>query len=586
MRSLHMKLVMMLVLLIISVMAVVGTFIISSVSSFYTNDFADQMVSVFSPELYSQLEQKAGEPDAAFKIMETCKAYGTSLGLSNARNMFVLDKDGNFLIGTSTKDIAVERTPNIISAINGQVGQKVGMTQEYMDIALPISDDQGNVCYIVYIKDSKLHQKNLTQTLFNIILQGVLFGLIVSVLLSFLLSKTMTTPIEDLTSGAKLVAEGQFDHKLEVHSRDEIGMLTQTFNNMAKVLKLTIEEVENEKNKLNTLFLHMADGVCAFYKDGKILHMNPAAQNLLGVDFDDQITYDRLFEKTPVSKKQVLALGSSGYIENQFETGDKNLQVLFAHFGNEGDADSGILALIRDVTEQHKLEIMRREFLANVSHELRTPLTNIKSYTETLMDSPDIDQTTQHNFLGVISNEADRMTRLVKDLLTLSKIDNAKMDWKMSRFSLEKLLTRAYLAMVMEAKNNDHEFLIDLPENLPDFYGDMERIEQVIINIVANALKYTPEGGRIVLSARSTPEKIIIKVTDNGVGIPKADLPRLFERFYRVDKARSREKGGTGLGLSIAQDIVHHHKGKIYVESSTNKGTVMTIELPPGEKSE
>ena len=257
----------------------------------------------------------------------------------------------------------------------------------------------------------------------------------------------------------------------------------------------------------------------------------------------------------------------------------RTLSVLFAPYGEN---ERGIIAVIHDITEQRKLDEARREFIANVSHELRTPLTNVKSYTETLIDAAgELPTDTEVKFLSVIAGETDRMTRIVKDLLTLSKLDCGKMDLHFHRFSMQHMVESVYNAMVLEAGNNGLELTLNIQGKMPDMNGDRERLEQVVINILSNAVKYTPSGGHIVLSAARRDEgHVMIRVKDDGMGIPKDDIPRLFERFYRVDKARSRAKGGSGLGLAIAKEMVEAHRGTIYLESQLDEGTTVTVVLP------
>ncbi len=577
-RSLHMKLVLILVLLIMSVMVVVGTFLISSVTSYHINDFKQQMETVFKTDFIRSLSDKAAREDGVAQMKEVLTAYSGSMGIDAYRNFYILDGDtGEYLEGSN--DVlgrSLEKTPNIIAAVAGGVGDKVSFIDSYMDVAVPV---EGKSRYIIYIKDSKQDLKDLTWMLFAITVQATLFGLVIAILLSFFLSKTMTTPIEELTKSATMIASGEFHKRLEVHSTDEIGILTSTFNDMAQVLKETLEEVEGEKNKLNTLFLHMADGVAAFTEEGRLLHMNPAAQRMLGIDFDPGLTYRQVFGdlKTPTD----LDAAEKGFAESDYQKNGRDLKIFFAPFGVP-DGGDGLMAVIHDITEQRRLEEARREFVANVSHELRTPLTNIKSYTETLLENPgDIPPDMETKFLNVISNEADRMTRVVKDLLTLSRLDYGRLDLRFSAFSLKILVQTVYNAMYLDASKNGYAFTLRLEDDLPEMVGDRERIEQVLINIISNALKYTPPGGEVRVTAGSKGEnQVYVSVEDNGIGIPKEDIPRLFERFYRVDKARSRERGGTGLGLAIAKEIVEYHKGQIMVESELDRGTTVTITLP------
>ena len=577
-RSLHMKLVLILVLMIISVMAVVGTFLINSVNTFYLDNFYEQMQSVFTGDTILSMEEAAAEngTDGLLTILD---AHRSRLGIDDYRNYYILDSQGRFLDG-SNPNITVTRTSNIIAAMAGGVGTRSSVSDSIMDVAVPVDmDENGSVDYIVYIADDKQEISDLSWRFFQIVMQAMMFGLLAAILLSFLLSKTITTPIERITEGAKSVAEGNFDQDLGVQSSDEIGELTRSFNYMARRLKSTVGEVQGERDKLSTLFLHMTDGVAAFTTDGRLIHMNPAAEGLLGVRMEDNLGFDEMFADLDMPNSDETAMRT--FLTSEITRFGRVLSVTLAPYGAL-DGEGGVIAVIHDITEQRRLDDARREFVANVSHELRTPLTNIRSYTETLLDAAgDIPLDTEKQFLGVISSESERMARIVTDLLTLSKLDYGRMELRMTRFSLADMLHNVANAMKLTAEDSGHELAVDTPDGLPQIVGDRERIEQVVVNILSNAVKYTPSGGHIRLSACAVPgNRVRITVEDDGVGIPAADVPRLFERFYRVDKARSRAAGGTGLGLAIAKEIVEQHEGKIALASEYGKGTTVTITLP------
>ena len=577
-RSLHMKLVLILVLMIISVMAVVGTFLINSVNTFYLDNFYEQMQSVFTGDTILSMEEAAAEngTDGLLTILD---AHRSRLGIDDYRNYYILDSQGRFLDG-SNPNITVTRTSNIIAAMAGGVGTRSSVSDSIMDVAVPVDmDENGSVDYIVYIADDKQEISDLSWRFFQIVMQAMMFGLLAAILLSFLLSKTITTPIERITEGAKSVAEGNFDQDLGVQSSDEIGELTRSFNYMARRLKSTVGEVQGERDKLSTLFLHMTDGVAAFTTDGRLIHMNPAAESLLGVRMEDNLGFDEMFADLDMPNSDETAMRS--FLTSETTRFGRVLSITLAPYGAL-DGEGGVIAVIHDITEQRRLDDARREFVANVSHELRTPLTNIHSYTETLLDAAgDIPLDTEKQFLGVISSESERMARIVTDLLTLSKLDYGRMELRMTRFSLADMLHNVANAMKLTAEDSGHALAVDTPDDLPKIVGDRERIEQVVVNILSNAVKYTPSGGHIRLSARElSGNRVRITVEDDGVGIPAADVPRLFERFYRVDKARSRAAGGTGLGLAIAKEIVEQHEGKIALASEYGKGTTVTITLP------
>lgn len=585
-RSLHIKLVLIMLLLILSLMAVVGSFLINSVSGFYLERFYEQMRDAFDDaDLAHDLRSAAAAPDAEERLGEILQANAGPLGIDSAsRNYYILDgKTGKVLRGSDkTGGTELGITPNISIALTGEDGYQSDVTAGYMDVALPLSGEGGK-SYVIYIRDTGETVQDLNSELFLIIVEALVFGLAISVLLSFILAKTMITPIERLTDGAERVASGDFSHRIEVASKDEIGVLTNTFNHMARVLEKTLEEAENERNKLDTLFLHMTDGVTAFDRDGKIIHSNPAAEQMLGRTLEPGSDYQTIFgDIAPL--EEVLSLQYPDAVKAERTEGGRSLALLFAPFRSE--TQGGIMAVIHDVTEQKRTEEIRREFVANVSHELRTPLTNIRSYAETLADGEDIPPAIRKDFFGVILNETDRMTHIVQDLLTLSRFDSGRIDLNYSRFSFARAVTDVYNAVLLEANRRGHKVTLQLDPELPEIHADRDRISQVIMNVVSNSIKYTPDGGLIEISAGRTENELWLEVADNGIGIPPEDRSRIFERFYRVDKARSRESGGTGLGLSIAKQIMLLHKGDIVLLDRDGPGITVRVTLPIKENED
>ncbi len=582
MRSLHMKLVMIMVLLILSLMMVVGAFLINSVTAFYLEDFYTQMADVFSdPGLVSDLTTETpDEENGAERMADVLDAYVGVLGVDGRnRKLYILDSDGVCLVAPEGENQVLEYTKNLNFALNtgletNEVGDESNLAADYMDLAVPIH--RGDEGYVIYILDNKATANSLTEKMFLLIMEALVFGLVISVLLSFLLSKTMVTPIQRLTEGAMRVAEGDFSRKIQVASRDEIGVLTDTFNDMADQLQDTLRQVENERNKLDTLFLHMTDGVVACSRDGKVIHSNPAADQMLLRHIGPESDYGQLFgDIAPLDQ----VLEAPDHLEGELQVRDRFLQLLLAPF-DRGREGGGALVVIHDVTAQRKNEEMRREFVANVSHELRTPLTNIRSYAETLAESAeDIPPAMEKKFLGVILNESDRMTHIVQDLLTLSRLDSGRDDLKLGRFSFEAALQDLYNAVYMEAQRHAHTLKLELESELPAIVADRERVLQVMMNIVSNSIKYTPDGGHITISAGRTEDRVWMVVDDDGIGIPPEDRSRIFERFYRVDKARSRQSGGTGLGLSIAKEIVNRHQGLLELQDKDGPGLALRLEL-------
>ncbi len=578
-RSLHMKLVMILVLLITSLMTVVGAFLMTSVTNFYISDFYEQMSAAFADASFaSALQTEAAQEDGAQRLRALLEIYSGTLGIdSRSRNYYILDANTGAFLGGSDESggASLEQTANLLAARNGSVGYESDIAASYMDVAVPVSG--GDNSFIIYIRDNRAAVSSLNSELLLIILQALLVGLLVSVLLSFLLAKTMIDPIEKLTDGAERIAGGDFDEVLEVDSNDEIGILTTTFNDMASVLHNTLDAVENERSKLDALFLHMTDGVVAYDGSAKLIHCNPAAVALLDRAPEDCV-YAELFE--PICPfARVMSMRRGDYAEAELAVGDRSVELYFAAFADE--ETGGVLIVLHDVTEHRKTEERRREFVANVSHELRTPLTNIRSYAETIRDANgDIPRETENSFLDIVISESDRMTHIVQDLLTLSRLDSGRTEMVMARFPFGDAIDAVLRSIALEAQRHGHTLTHDYPAHLPMIMGDRGRIEQVILNILSNAVKYTPDGGHIRVTAGDAGDTVWMEVADDGIGIPEKDRSRIFERFYRVDKARSRESGGTGLGLSIATELVQRHGGTLSLVDRAGPGTTVRLELP------
>ena len=582
-RSLHMKLVLVLVILVISTMAVVGTFLINSISTQDTEDFISQMNDVFTPEFILTLERSL-EGGAVTDVSQVIEAYSAQLGIDKNRMFFVLDgKSGAYLAGSDdSRGKSLRLSSNMLAALDGEVGQTIDRLSETFDIAVPLRNNNDEIVYIVGVSDNKAELEELNWNLLTILIRAIFFALVVAVLLSFLLSKTITTPVERLRDQATRIAAGDFGERAEVASTDEIGALTETFNEMAEALETTLREVDEERNKLDTLFKHMADGVVAFSSDGKLLHKNPAAEEMLGRELTGELSYADIFPNTSFRHEDLSEDGK--FMELDYIAGSRILKMYLAPI-MVGEGTQGVMAVLHDITAQQKLDQSRREFVANVSHELRTPLTNIKGYTETLIDGGDaLDAETRKTFLDVVYNESDRMSRIVKDLLTLSRLDSSHMEMNMERMDIVGCAKAAVQSMRLEAENQQITLSSDLPERLPEIFGDKTRLEQVILNLVSNAVKYNRAGGSVTVSGGTVDKKVFIRVEDTGLGIPEEDIGRLFERFYRVDKARSRQRGGTGLGLAISKEIAEHHGGTITAESVYGTGSTFTLLLPIAEE--
>lgn len=588
-KSIRFKITLMFVLLTLSIVILTSTFMVNSTDAYYHNEFKDLMSVVFNDEYTSQLRANLEAENPANEIYTNLTSYySVQIGIDSFRNVYILDgKTGKPMPGCSSNESlaqSLDISANIISAMSGRLGNEVNNSLPYMDYAVPISKND-SVEYIVYIRDTKEETNRVISNIFSIMLSSMLMALGISFLFALLLSKTILAPIKSLTQKSKRIASGDFESEIEVNGSDEIGKLTETFNQMAHELKNTLNAIQGEKDKVETILRYMTDGIVAFDKTGNIIHINPIARKLMDISMDNLPTFDKLFADIDITITQISYLGHYESTERKMSINNSELSIYFAPFKNNKKI-SGIVAVIQDITEQQRLENSRREFVANVSHELRTPLTTVKSYTETLMEISEDDDLNRDmivSFLDTINNETDRMTRLVKDLLLLSRLDYGINDMYKDYFSVSELMEDTVKRLKRYADEKNQKIVYDPTNTLPPYYGNSDRIEQVITNVITNAIKYTPEGGSIFISTMYMYNSIIIKVKDTGIGIPEESLNHIFERFYRVDKARSRQMGGTGLGLAIAKEIVEAHSGTISISSVPDYGTDVMINLPVDE---
>ena len=345
-------------------------------------------------------------------------------------------------------------------------------------------------------------------------------------------------------------------------------------------LKDKLSEVSTKKNQIETILLHMTDGIIAFNMQGEIILINPAAKKFLSISPEDN-SFNDIFRKyeIDINMEKIIYLETWTSTEKRFQVDDRYVKVFFAPFKNEEDRPDGVIAVIQDITEHVKLDNMQKELVADVSHELKTPITSIMGYADTLLEGG-YDAETQEKFLNVIASESRRMAKLVTDLLTLSRYDNNKKKTQKEAFDLGELVKKCQEKLAIEIKKKNHTVNCFVTADVPLVYADKYDIERVILNIMTNSIKYTPDGGEIKIYVGFVYNDAYIKIFDNGIGIPEEDLSRIFERFYRVDKARTREMGGTGLGLSIAKEILDKNGGSIDIKSKVGEGTEVVIRIP------
>lgn len=586
-HSIQWKLIIVYIIIVLIAMIISGMFILWQLEEYEYGKIEKELESTTNSFMAVTLED-----DSAETILKTFKDYleeNNAFFSDDGTEIYILDSEGKCLyssVSQLTFDDKVFSKSAVISAVNGtkkfeNIKENVnGEVNELMAYAFPVVIDD-DVKAIIYTRVSTDSVSDTMKTARSIIIVSILIAMIFSVVTGYIFAKSLTDPIKELTVTASKVAKGEVGKKVNVQGNDEIGQLASTFNFMSVELNKTLSDISNEKNKLEAVFEHMQDGIIAFNTKGELTHSNNVInqilelrkeiekvdeiKNLLNLDFD--------FNEFANSRENKIKNFETTYLK-------KLLNIVVVNYLNDKNVTEGVIIMIQDVTEQRKLDNMRKEFVANVSHELRTPLTTVKGYVETLMEGGVEDKDTSEKFLRVINNETDRMALLVSDLLELSRYDNHQIKLDNAKIDIYELVSDAVLAQKITADNKKQELIVNLPDTPDYIIGDYRRIGQVITNILSNAIKYSEEHATITVYSEKKDNTLEIIVKDTGMGIPKEDLSRIFERFYRVDKARSRAMGGTGLGLAIAKEIMQLHGGDIVMESEYKVGTTAHLIFP------
>ncbi|MDG5789430.1 cell wall metabolism sensor histidine kinase WalK [Evansella sp. AB-P1] len=591
-KSIHLKIVIIYVLLILIAMQVIGVY--------FTGKLEDQLVDNYNDTLferanllayYSMEEMQRDEENEERSLSRRINELYPDLFNNDNTDVQVIDKNNTVIsvsnlrqrsnIGQRTTNFRVKRallgTEDEVTLINEVTGHRTRV------IAIPIYSDD-DVIGAIYIEASIEDIYDQIQEINQILMTGTIIALAITAVLGILLARTITRPIIDMKKQAVVMGRGDFSRNVKVYGDDEIGQLATTFNELNNKLQDANATTEAERRKLSSVLTHMTDGVIATDRDGKIILMNKRAESMLekkqdqvlGTEITKVLNLDKFMKHHDLYKITDPILLDFDYEEEE--------TILEAHFSviekDNGKQKNGLIAVLHDVTEQEKIEEERREFVANVSHELRTPLTSMKSYLEALADGAIEDPEVAPRFIKVTQTETERMIRLVNDLLQLSKMDSKDYHMNFASIHLPKFLDQVVERFEMSTKNESIDFEYKIPDKDIYVYGDRDKLTQLLDNIVSNAVKYSPEGGEITCSMKVEKERVIISIKDEGVGIPKENIPHVFDRFYRVDKARSRNLGGTGLGLAIAKEIVLAHGGSIWVSSDWGKGTTISFSLP------
>ena len=589
-KSIRWRFILIYFLLVFLAMSIVGIYIVNQLEDIQLNMNIKNMEARIRSIIASYESLNSGSWD---DNIEEIKKSINSVQVGYNENIYVILNDDNMTIiaGSVEESIGVSAFNNnkidnyILTKSMDGASHHTAPLDRFEDtenqrffyhMSFTVQTD-GNISGYIYLINNIDYIYDTVDESKQIMTQATIIALTVTIFLGLILSTSITGPIKELTVKAKQMSLGDFDQKVNVKSDDEIGQLGNMFNYLIEQLKRSISNLQQEKSKMETTLTYMEDGVLTVDSSGSIIHANPVAENILTLKknekFDDAII--RL--KNSISMEYIKSKGYHGtdLVEKNGET--YNLD--YAPFMNSRNEIGGVILVFKNITEQHRIDKLQKEFVANVSHELKTPITTIKSYTETLLDGALEEKQIAEEFLNVINSESDRMSRLVSDLLRLSRMDYEQTNWNKEKINLNDMVNLIVKKLQIQIKNKNINMHLKISDGLSIMF-DRDGFEQILLNIAGNAVKYTQDGGNVWIDANKSNNNIVVKIKDDGQGIPKEDQARIFERFYRVDKARARGLGGTGLGLSIAKQIAEAHNSSITVNSEIDEGTEMIITIP------
>ena len=586
--QLYRKITGLVVLVVMAAVLITGSIGTIGALKLYTENFKTSMTQVSSSDLPQSIKfiLTSEQEDAAkaSQIASSVNSYAGKMGLDENRSCFILNaRDASVVFPAALQSETLAVTPNLSAAMRAAKGDSLRIFDDYMDYALFIKN--GNVIedgFILYVRDNKSGLYTVLRKNALYILWALLICFCLSAAAGFFMARNTAIPLRRLTKRAENFAAGSFEPDLGKIPSGEIGDLVKTFNHMGRVMNSTLNQVNTEKHKVEVILEHINNGIIAFDTKQNIVHINTAAKKMFNIDKPEEIRFDRFFRamKAGICMAEFLYLERSKTEARDLLIGNSHIKAYFVPFKMDNDRTAGVVCVFEDVTEQFNLEAARQKFVAEVSHELKTPLTTIRTYTETLLNGYLDDKKTATSLLRTVQDETDKMTALVQNLLILTRFDMQQVESKKEMFSIDVMLRRLEDMFALEAEKKGLTLKYNRTTEIPDIFADQYQIERAVKNIISNSIKYSSKGDRIQIFAGSLYNNVYIKVEDTGKGIPKADLEHVFERFYRVDKARSRDKGGTGLGLSIAKEIIESHGGTIQIESEFGSFTRVTINLP------
>ncbi|CAI3398244.1 MAG: cell wall metabolism sensor histidine kinase WalK [Enterococcus cecorum] len=592
-QSVNFKIALTFILSLLISIEIIGAYFIRGLEKSIVDNFTkgmDTQVAALANTLSSELDRDQADDET---IQANIQRLLDNSSTSEMIEMRVVDEKGIVLATTDVSGKSAIGKKNDYQELDDFTikSMKVVDKDTHSRVLInvhPIQSMTGDtVLGALYVKSDIEDQYQQIKNIAVIFVTASLLAVGISMVVAILIAHSITQPIGEMREQALRIARGDYSRKVTVHGKDALGQLALTFNQLAEQIEETQDAMESERNRLNSVLSHMSDGVVATDRRGKVITINDMALSLLGIskeaavgqnilnllDIEKDYTLRKILEST---EELLIERNESNYGDN------KIIRVEFSMIRRESGFISGLVAVMHDVTEQEQNERDRREFVSNVSHELRTPLTSMRSYIETLSEGAWQDQEMAPRFLKITLDETDRMIRMINDLLDLSRMDNGNLQLNIEMVNFNELVNFVLDRFDVIIANSEKKYRIvrEFTQRPLFVEVDTDRMIQVIDNIMNNAIKYSPDGGKITVRLMETHNNVILSITDQGLGIPKKDISRIFERFYRVDKARARKQGGTGLGLAISKEVVKALGGTIWATSIENYGSTFYISLP------
>ncbi|EDP7515411.1 cell wall metabolism sensor histidine kinase WalK [Listeria monocytogenes] len=593
-QSVQFKLVIMYLLLIIVAMQVIGAYFVRELEGQLEKNFQDSITNSITLLDYNAREEIIKNSDNSVKLQNDIRELlvDYSRASSNLIEVRIVDDKGKILgtsnlnnqgiVGQKSNDPLVKRTLSLGTTSEDKIYKDESNKNNRVWVNVSSIKNKGQVIGAIYLVADIESVYKQVDDITNIFITGTLIAMIITAVLGILLSRTITKPIIEMKRQAYAMARGNYSRKVKVYGVDEIGELADSFNTLTKRVQEAQAMTEGERRKLSSVLAYMTDGVIATDRRGKVILINTPAEKMLRVKHESA---------NGRSIIDVLDIGDTYQFEDLMEvdgslTMDRStldkpyvLRANFSVIQRETGFNNGVIAVLHDITDQEKVDQERRDFVSNVSHELRTPLTSMHSYLEVLSDGAWEDKEIAPRFLEVTQNETERMIRLVNDLLKLSRMDGGREQLEKSFVNFTDFFNHIIDRFEM-MKKETIMFKRHIPREPVIIEIDEDKVMQVLDNIISNANKYSPDGGRISFYLKKFEDEIEVSIADEGLGVPDEDLANVFDRFFRVDKARSREMGGTGLGLAIAREVIEAHGGRIWAERNKTKGTIIKFTLP------